>query len=73
MFGHCLTAAVDTGHPIVFQILQGMGLDIGRLCDGYKRSQQFLNATTGARFGDNFDRVFCNPAKTALTPTDNVE
>ena len=52
-----ISQAVDSGHPQVFQTLQGGGLDIARLCNGYKRSQQFVSKATGDWFGDTFDRV----------------
>jgi len=56
-----ISQAADSGHPHVFQILQGEGLDIVRLCDGYKQSRQFMSQATGDRFGDTFDRVFNEP------------
>jgi hypothetical protein len=61
-----IMAACDSGQPIVFQILQYFGLDIGRLCAGYQRSQGIWAMATANRFGTN--SVYCSPAKTALTP-----
>ena len=39
-----IAAAIATGHPIVFQILRCVGLDIGKLSDGYKQfeSSKFI-------------------------------
>jgi TPR repeat protein len=71
-----ITSAIDTGHPVVIKRLQGVGLDIGRFCEGFQRSQKILSVVMGDRFGDYFDHVFCNPAKPALTPippSDSVE
>ena len=42
-----IAAAIATGHPIVFQILQCVGLDIGKLSAGYKQfeSSKFILPT----------------------------
>jgi hypothetical protein len=63
-----ITLAVDSGHPIVIRMLQSVGLDIGRLCKGYKRSSQLLAKASGDRFGECFDNVFESPMQKYLIP-----
>jgi len=59
--------AADSGVPTVFQMLQGVGLDVAKLNDGYKRSQRSLAEATGDHFGGVFDKPFNESCK-AIVP-----
>ena len=58
-----ISAAIDTGFPIVFQMLQHVGLDIEKISAGYKRLCKIQTAMTGDRFGGNMDRIFADATK----------
>jgi hypothetical protein len=53
-----ISQAVDSGHPIVFQILEREGLDITKLSGGYNRAQQTWAEATGNCLGENIGQVF---------------
>ena len=61
-----ISQAIDTGFPIVFQILEGVGLDITKLSGGIKQFRQYQSAMTGDMFGEDFDQIFNNPRETIL-------
>jgi hypothetical protein len=62
-----ITLAVESGHPIVIQILRFAGLDFERLYKGYKSCQIQLSAWEN-RYGESFDRAFDSPVEKSLLP-----
>jgi hypothetical protein len=54
----CISQAVDSGLPIVFQILEQEGFDITKWSSGYNRAQQIWSAATGDLLGGNWGQVF---------------
>ena len=61
-----ISRAMDSGNPIAVQMLQSVGLDIGKLSGSYR---QFQSAIMGDCFGgENFDRLFGNPSKILPIP-----
>ena len=59
--------AADTGDPIVFKILQELGLDVSQLSAGYRRSQEVWSKATGDRLGGVFDKIF-DKSKRSIVP-----
>jgi len=61
-----ISRAMDSENPIAIQMLQSVGLDVGKLSGGYR---QFQSTMMGDCFGDeNFDRIFGNPSKILPIP-----
>jgi len=61
-----ISRAMDSDNPIVVQILQSMGLDVGKLSGGYRQIQSTM---MGDCFGgENSDRLFGNPSKILPIP-----
>ena len=64
---HWMSRAVASGHPVVFQILQSLDLDVSEWCEGYRRSQQIWLKATDEHFGGVFDMLF-KDSKGAIVP-----
>ena len=41
-------------------------LDLSRIIEGYKMSKQIQRAVADDRFGNNFDRIFCEPIRSIV-------
>ena len=69
-----ISQAADSGLPIVFQMLERLGLDIAKLCDGYKRSRKVWSNATGDWFDENFEKVLSESPLSILPipPSDKV-
>ena len=64
-----ISRAIDSENPIAIQMLQSVGLDVGKLSGGYRQIRQIQSVMMGDYFGgENFDRLFGNPSKILPIP-----